>query len=127
MTSLVVAEHDNAVLKPATLNVVAVARQIGGDVAVLVVGAGCRSVAEAAAAVEGVAKVLLADDPAYEHRLAENVTPLIVELAKGYSHILAAATSAGKSIMPRVAALLDVAQISEISVVESPDTFVRPI
>jgi electron transfer flavoprotein alpha subunit len=127
MPSLVLAEHDNAVLKPATLNAVTVARQVGGDVTVLVAGTGCRAVAEAAARIDGVAKVLLADDSAYEHRLAENVAALLVGLARGYSHVLAAATSAGKSILPRVAALLDVAQISDISAVVSPDTFVRPI
>src|SRR4051812_31724639 len=104
MPCLVLAEHDNAALKPATLNAVTAARQIGGDIAILVAGKGCRAVAEAAAKVDGVAKVLLVDDAAYEHRLAENMTPLLVDLAKAYTHVLAAATSAGKSILPRVAA-----------------------
>ncbi len=127
MPSLVLAEHDNATLKTATLNTVGAARRIGGDIAVLVAGRGCRAIAEAAARIEGVARVLLADDPVYEHRLPENVTPLLLGLARGFSHVLAAATSAGKSILPRVAALLDVAQISDISAVLAPDTFVRPI
>lgn len=124
---LVVAEHDNATLKPATLNAVAAAGAIGGAVAVLVAGANCRGVAEAAAKVAGVGKVLLADAPVYEHRLAENLAPLVARLAAGYSHVVAAATSAGKNLLPRVAALLDVAQVSEVVAVEGPDTFVRPI
>ena len=128
MAALVIAEHDNRALKPATLNAVAAAKAIGGDdVDVLVAGGDCRAVAEAAAQVPGVAKVLLADDAAYEHALAEDLAPLVVELAEGYSHVLAPATTFGKNLMPRVAALLDVAQISDISAVVSPDTFVRPI
>jgi electron transfer flavoprotein alpha subunit len=128
MAALVVAEHDNGALKPATLNAVAAAREIAGsDVDVLVVGKDCRGVAEAAAAVAGVRKVLLADDAAYDHGLAENVAPLLVKLAADYSHVLAPATTAGKNLMPRVAAVLDVMQISDISAVVSPDTFVRPI
>jgi len=128
MAALVVAEHDNDALKPATLNAVAAAKEIAGaDVDVLVAGKDCRSVAEAAAAVAGVRKVLLADDAAYDHGLAENVAPLLVGLAADYSHLLAPATTAGKNLMPRVAALLDVMQISDISAVVSPDTFVRPI
>jgi electron transfer flavoprotein alpha subunit len=125
MASLVIADHDNSSIKSATLNTVTAAARIGGEIAVLVAGANCRPAAEAAARIAGVAKVLLADDPAYEHRLAENVTPLVVKLAPGYTHLLAPTTSFGKSLMPRVAALLDLAQISDISAVESPDTFVR--
>lgn len=131
MTVLVVAEHDNRALKPATLNTVAAAAETakaaGGDVHVLVAGTGCRAVAEAASQIAGVAKVLLADDQAYDHGLAENWAPLLVKLAQGYSHVLAPATTFGKNLMPRVAALLDVMQISDISGVESADTFVRPI
>ena len=127
MAILVVAEHDNAALKPATLNTVAAAQAIGGDIHLLVAGAGSRPAAEAAAKVGGVAKVLLADDAGLDHGLAENVAPLLVKLADGYSHVLAPATTFGKNVMPRVAALLDVMQISDISAVVSPDTFVRPI
>jgi electron transfer flavoprotein alpha subunit len=131
MAVLVVAEHDNRALKPATLNTVAAAAEIGqaggGEVHILVAGAGCRPVAEAAAQVAGVAKVVLADNPSYDHSLAENVAPLLVKLAAGYSHVLAPATTQGKNLMPRVAALLDVMQISDISGVVSADTFVRPI
>jgi electron transfer flavoprotein alpha subunit len=128
MSALVVAEHDNAALKPATLNAVAAATEIAGqDVDILVAGKGCRAVAEAAAKIAGVRKVLLADDAAYDHGLAENVAPLVVKLAESYSHLLAPATTSGKNLMPRVAALLDVMQISDISAVVSPDTFVRPI
>jgi electron transfer flavoprotein alpha subunit len=128
MAALVVAEHDNAALKPATLNAVAAAKEITGhDVDILVAGKDCRAVAEAAAAVARVRKVLLADDAAYDHGLAENVAPLLVKLAAGYSHLLAPATTSGKNLMPRVAALLDVMQISDISAVVSPDAFVRPI
>jgi electron transfer flavoprotein alpha subunit len=131
MSVLVVAEHDNRALKPATLNAVTAAAETakaaGGDVHILVAGTGCRAAAEAAAQIAGVAKVLLADDPAYDHGLAENWAPLLVKLAAGYSHLLAPATTFGKNLMPRVAALLDVMQISDISAVESADTFVRPI
>jgi electron transfer flavoprotein alpha subunit len=127
MSVLLIAEHDNASLKPATLHAVTAAKEIGGDLAILVAGQSCRPAAEAAAAIAGVAKVLLADDPLYANRLAENMAKLIVGLAPSYSHILAAATSSAKNFMPRVAALLDVAQISEISAVVSPDTFVRSI
>ncbi|HBC06685.1 MAG TPA: electron transfer flavoprotein subunit alpha [Rhodospirillaceae bacterium] len=126
MAVLVYAEHDNAALKAATLNAVAAAKQLG-DVTVLVAGSGCRAVAEAAAKVDGVAKVLIADDAAYANEIAENVAPLIAKLADGFDHILAAATTSGKNVMPRVAALLDVQQISDISAVEGPDTFIRPI
>jgi electron transfer flavoprotein alpha subunit len=128
MAALVVAEHDNIALKPATLNAVAAAKEIAGaKVDVLVAGMGCRAVAEAASAIAGVRKVLLADDAAYDHGLAENLAPILVKLAAGYTHLLAPATTSGKNLMPRVAALLDVMQISDISVVVSPDTFVRPI
>lgn len=127
MTTLVIAEHDNASLKGATLNTVAAAKAIGGDIHVLVAGNQCAAAAEAAAKVAGVAKVLVADNAAYAHQLAENVSLLVAELGKAYSHILAPATSNGKNILPRVAALLDVAQISEITAVISADTFQRPI
>jgi electron transfer flavoprotein alpha subunit len=128
MAALVVAEHDSAGLKPATLNAVAAAKEIAGpDIDILVAGTDCRLAADAAAKGAGVRKVLLADDVTYAHGLAENVTPLVVELAKNYSHLLAAATTSGKNLMPRVAALLDVMQISDISAVVSADTFVRPI
>src|SRR5512142_201152 len=127
MAVLVLAEHDNASLKPATLNAVAAAQALGGDLHVLVAGANCRPAAEAAAKVKGVAKVLLADDPVLAHPLAEDLAPLIVMLAAGYSHVFAPTTTAGKNVMPRAAALLDVAQISDITAVVSADTFVRPI
>ncbi|SEI94430.1 electron transfer flavoprotein alpha subunit [Pseudomonas linyingensis] len=127
MAILVIAEHNNAALGAATLNTVAAAQQIGGDIHVLVAGSACAAVAEAAAKVAGVSKVLVADNAAFAHQLPENVAPLIAELGKGYSHVLAAATTTGKNVLPRVAALLDVDQISEIVKVESPDTFKRPI
>ncbi|MFZ1642025.1 MAG: FAD-binding protein [Candidatus Contendobacter sp.] len=127
MSILVIAEHDNAVLKAATLNTITAATQLGDDIAVLVAGHGCGAVAAAAAQVAGVKKVLVADAPHYANQLAENVAALVVGLAGGYSHILAPATAAGKNTLPRVAALLDVAQISDVIKVESADTFVRPI
>lgn len=127
MATLVIAEHDNAALNVATLNTVAAAQAIGGDVDVLVAGQNCAAVAEAAAKVAGVRKVLVADDAAYAHRLPENMAALIVKLASGYSHILAPATTDGKNYQPRVAALLDVDQISEIIAVDSATTFKRPI
>ena len=127
MAILVIAEHSNDALGAATLNTVAAAQAIGGDVHVLVAGAGSAAVAEAAAKINGVSKVLSADNAAFAHQLPENVAPLIAELGKEYSHILAAATTTGKNVMPRVAALLDVDQISEIVAVESADTFKRPI
>jgi electron transfer flavoprotein alpha subunit len=127
MSVLVLAEHDNVVLKDATLAAVTAAGQIGGDVHLLVVGKGAQSVADAAAQVAGVAKVLLADDAAYENALAENVAPLITALMAGYDAFVAPATTRGKNVAPRVAAALDVAQISEILSVEGPDTFTRPI
>ena len=127
MTTLVLAEHDNARLKPGVTNAVAAARQIGGDIHILVAGSGCAAVATAAAQVSGVTKVLVADAAAYAAAVPENLAPLIVGIAQNYSHLLASASAYGKNIMPRVAALLDVAQISEIISVEAPDTFVRPI
>jgi electron transfer flavoprotein alpha subunit len=127
MSTLVLAEHDNVSLKAATLSAVTAASQMGGDVHVLVAGANCSAAAEAAAAVAGVSKVLVADNAAYEHQLAENVSLLVAELAADYDNVVAAATSAAKNTLPRVAALLDVAQISEIMSVESADTFKRPI
>jgi electron transfer flavoprotein alpha subunit len=127
MSILVVAEHDNTALKPVTLNVIAAAKKLGGDLDVLVAGAGCKSVAEQAAAIGGVNKVLLADNPAYGHQLAENVALLVVEIGKNYSHVLTGHTTAGKNFLPRVAALLNVAQISDIIAVEGQDTFKRPI
>ncbi len=127
MAILVIAEHDNGSLKPSTLNAVTAAAALGGDIHVLVAGSNAKPAADAAAAIAGVSKVLLADAPQYEHALAEVVAPLVVGLAPGYSHILATATSAAKNLLPRVAALLDVAQISDISGIVSADTFVRPI
>ncbi|MFT5162988.1 MAG: electron transfer flavoprotein alpha subunit [Alteromonadaceae bacterium] len=127
MSILVIAEHDNSTLKGDTLKAVAAAAAIGGDINVLVAGAGCGAVAEQAAKITGVAKVLVADNAAYEHQLAENMGLLVSELGKGYSHILAPATTSGKNFLPRVAALLDVAQISDIVEVVFADTFKRPI
>jgi electron transfer flavoprotein alpha subunit len=127
MGTLVVAEHDNATLNPATLNAVAAAQAMGSDIDILVAGNGCAAVGEAAAKVPGVGKVLVADNAAYDHALAENTSLLVAELAAGYDNIVAAATTNGKNVMPRVAALLDVAQISDILSVESADTFKRPI
>ncbi len=127
MSTIVLAEHDNASLKPATLNTVAAATKIGRDIAVLVAGSGCAPAAKAAAAIAGVSKVLVADAPHYKEQLAENLAALVVALAPGYTHILAPATSFGKNVAPRVAALLDVAQVSDIVEVKSADTFVRPI
>ena len=127
MSILVIAEHDNKTLNGATLNVVAAAQKIGGDITVLVAGSGAQAVADAAAKVAGVSKVLLADDAAYANQLAENVAKLVAELGKGYSHILAASTTTGKNILPRAAALLDVSMITDIIAVEGPKTFKRPI
>ena len=127
MSTLVIAEHDNATLKGATLNAVTAAQALGADIDILVAGANCDGAAQAAAAVAGVNKVLVADNAAYEHQLAENVSLLAAEVGAGYDYILAAATANAKNTMPRVAALLDVAQISEITSVESADTFKRPI
>ena len=127
MKTLVIAEHDNASLKAATLNAIAAAGALGGDVDILVAGAGCGAAADAAAQVPGVSKVICADNPAYEHQLAENVSLLVAELGAEYDNLLAPSTANGKNIMPRVAALLDVGQISDILSVESADTFKRPI
>ncbi len=127
MSTLIVAEHDNTEIKAATLNAVTAAGQLPGETHLLVAGTGCASAAEAAAKIAGVDKVLNADDAAYDHGLAENVAPLVAKLAGGYSHVIAAATTAGKNIMPRVAALLDVQQVSDIAAIESEDTFIRPI
>ena len=127
MSILVIADHDNQELKPVTLNVLSAAKAIGGDIDVLVAGEGCGAAAEAAAKAEGVSKVLLADNAAYGHHLAENLSALVADLGKGYSHIITSAGTTGKDFMPRVAALLDVAQISDIIKVESDNTFVRPI
>ena len=127
MSILVLVEHDNSALKSATLHAITAAQKIGGDIHLLVAGQNCRAVAEAAAKIGGIAKVVLADDAAYTNQLAENLARLIVGLAPAYSHILAAATATGKNVLPRAAALLDVQQISEISGVESADTFVRSI
>ena len=127
MTILVIAEHDNKELKPVTLNTLAAAQAIGGDVHLLVAGAGCQAVADVAAQVSNVSKVLLADNDAYEHQLAENISKLVISIAANYSHILASATTTGKNFLPRVAALLDVNQISDILSVEAEDTFKRPV
>ncbi|MDA1370067.1 MAG: FAD-binding protein [Proteobacteria bacterium] len=127
MSILVIAEHDNSSLKPATGSTIAAAQAIGGDIELLVAGSACQAAAESAAQLSGVSKVIVADNPCYEHQLAESVAPLVVELGKNATHILAAATTTGKNLLPRVAALLGVAQISDIIQVQSPDTFVRPI
>ncbi len=127
MSNLVIVEHDNSEVALATLHAVTAAQQIGGDVDLLVAGENCGAVAEAAAKIAGVAKVKVADDAIFGHHLAENLASLIVDLAGDYSHVLVSATTFGKNVMPRAAALLDKAQISEIVEVKSPDTFVRPI
>ncbi len=127
MTILVIAEHDNQSLKGSTLNTIAAAAAIGGEIDVLVAGQGCTAAAEACAAVAGVTRVKVADDAQYADQSAENLAALVVAQASGYTHVLAPATTFGKNFMPRVAALLDVAQISDIIAVEGADTFVRPI
>lgn len=127
MTSLVLAEHDNTSIKPATLNTIAAAAKFDGDIHVLVAGSGCSSAAQAAARIAGVAKVLVADAPAFADMLAENVTVQIFAIAADYTQILFPSTANGKNIAPRVAAKLDVAQISDILSVESTDTFTRPM
>jgi len=127
MSTLVIAEHYNASLSPATLNAMAAAQALGADIDILVAGADCSAAAEAAAAISGVGKVWCADNAAYGNQLAENVSLLIAEVAAPYDNVVAAATTNGKNIMPRVAALLDVAQISDVIAVESADTFKRPI
>jgi len=127
MPTLLLAEHDNTVLKDATAKALTAAKAVGGEVHILVAGNNCKAVAAAAAKLDGVGKVLLADAPAYEHRLAEPTAALIVALAPPYDTIMAPATTTGKNVMPRVAALLDVMQISEITKVVAPDTFERPV
>ncbi len=127
MSILVIAEHDHKSIKPITLNTVTAARQIDKDVHVLVAGTDCGDAATAASQIHGVTKVLKADAPELSHRLAENMAPVIVDLASGYSHILAPATTFGKNVSPRVAALLDTQQISDISAVHDADTFDRPV
>lgn len=127
MSILVIAEHDNKSLKGATLNTIAAACEIGDDVHLLIAGAGCGDLAQAAAATAGISKVVVADNPAYEFMLSENVSLLIAELAGNYSHVLAPASTNGKNVIPRVGALLDVQPISDICGVESADTFQRPI
>jgi electron transfer flavoprotein alpha subunit len=127
MSILVIAEHDHQSLKAATLNTVAAAQKIGGDIHLLVAGSNCSGAAQQAASLDGVSLVKVADAAHYAAQTAENLTALVVDQAAGYSHLLAPATTFGKNLLPRVAALLDVAQISEIVGVESPDTFVRPI
>ena len=127
MSALVLAEHDNTELKPSTLNTVTAAQALGGDVTILVAGSECAGVGEQAATIAGVSRVLVAEDPIYANALAENLALLLVGLANDYSHFLAPATTAGKNVMPRLAALLDVAQISDITAIKAPDTFERPI
>jgi electron transfer flavoprotein alpha subunit len=127
MPTLLIAEHDNATLKDATNKALTAAKAIGAEVHVLVAGLNCKAVAEAAAKLDGVGKVLLAEGPAYEHALAEPMAALIVSLAGPYETIVAAATTSGKNFMPRVAALLDVMQISDVIKVDAPDTFERPV
>ncbi|MDF1793413.1 MAG: FAD-binding protein [Thalassobaculaceae bacterium] len=127
MSTLVFFEHTNDAISAASLHAVTAATEIGGDVVVLIAGSGCAGAAEAAAKVAGVTKVVKVDSAEYAHTLAENLAPLIAKLAEGHSHVLATATTVGKNIMPRVAALLDVAQVSDIIDVVDADTFVRPI
>ncbi|MFM1897364.1 MAG: hypothetical protein RLZZ385_2438 [Pseudomonadota bacterium] len=127
MSVLIIAEHDNKTLKGATLNTISAGLALADTVDVLVAGSSCSGVASAVAAVQGVGRVLVADNPAYEHQLAESLAPLVQSVAAGCSHVLAAATTTGKNLLPRVAALLGVGQISDIVAVESVDTFVRPI
>ncbi|MCM3562858.1 electron transfer flavoprotein subunit alpha/FixB family protein [Hydrogenophaga intermedia] len=129
MSTLIIAEHDNAALKPATLNAIAAAVQIGAPVHVLVAGSGCAAAGESAAAAAGVAKVLLADAPHYGAQLAENLAALVVQQVRAdasCTHILAAATASGRNVLPRIAALLDSSQLSDVTAIESPDTFRRP-
>ena len=127
MSVLVIAEHDNDEVRTATLNAVTAAGEIDTDVDVLVAGSGCAGVADECSSIQGVTRILLVDDPAYEHDLPENLSPLVQSLAERYTHVLAPASTFGKSLLPRVAARLDVQQISDISDIESADTFVRPI
>lgn len=127
MTTLVIAEHDNASIKSATRNTITAAAELGAEITVLVVGSDCQAAANEAASIAGVAKVLVADAAVYAHQLPEAVAPLIAQMASNFTHILAPATTTGKNLTPRVAALLDVAQISDIVTIKSTDTFVRPI
>lgn len=127
MSVLVIAEHDHASIKPVTLNVIAAAQKIDTDVHVLVAGTGCSGAADAASKIYGITKVIKCDAPELSHRLAENMAPIIVDLAAGYSHILAPASTFGKNVMPRAAALLDTQQISDIIVIHDSETFDRPI
>jgi electron transfer flavoprotein alpha subunit len=127
MTQLVIAEHDHASLKASTLNTVAAAQKIGGDIHILIAGTNCAAAAREAAALQGVSTVKIADAPHYQNQTAENLSALILSQAAGYSHILLPATTFGKNLAPRIAALLDVAQISDIIAIESADTFVHPI
>ena len=127
MSILVIAEHDNSELKVATLNAVAAGMEMGGDIDILIAGLDCDAVADAASQIPGINQVLLANKESYKNALAENIGNLVVELADGYSHIITAATTNGKNFMPRVAAKLDVSQVSDISAVVSEDTFERPI
>ena len=127
MAILVIAEHDNQQLKTGVANTIAAATQLGGDISVLVAGSACAQAAAAVAGIAGVTRVLVADAPQYAAPLAENIAALVLSMANNYTHVLASATGFGKNFMPRVAALLDVAQISDISAIVSPDTFVRPI
>jgi electron transfer flavoprotein alpha subunit len=127
MAVLIVADHDNAAIRSATLNVVTAAAKLGPGAAILVAGVNAAGAAAEAAKIAGVAKVIHADDARYDHMLAESVAPLVAALAKGYSHVLFPSNTTGKNIAPRVAALLDVAQISDVTQIVSPDTFVRPI
>ena len=127
MTTLVIAEHDNASIKSATRNTITAAAELGAEITLLVVGTDCQAAANEAASIAGVAKVLVADSAVYAHQLPEAVAPLIAQVASNFTHILAPSTTTGKNLMPRVAALLDVAQISDIVTIKSTDTFVRPI
>lgn len=127
MSNLVIVEHDNNEVAAATLHAITAAQQIGGDIDLLVAGENCQAVADSAAQIAGISKVKVADNAIFGHHMAENLAALVVDVAKGYSHILVAATTFGKNMMPRASALLDVAQISEIVEVKSADTFVRPI
>ena len=127
MTTLVIAEHDNASIKSATRNTITAAAELGAEITLLVVGSDCQAAANEAASIAGVAKVLVADAAVYAHQLPEAVAPLIAQVASNFTHILAPATTTGKNLTPRVAALLDVAQISDIVTIKSIDTFIRPI
>lgn len=127
MSNLVIVEHDNNEIAAATLHTITAAQQIGGDIDLLIAGENCAAVADAAAKIAGISVVKVADNKMFAHHQAENLATLIVEMAKAYSHVLTAATTFGKNVLPRAAALLDVAQISEIVEVKSADTFIRPI